>query len=46
MLEKRTVNPVYNKAKANNCYSRPILDILFKKRFPLFQVPSPKTTTL
>jgi hypothetical protein len=38
-------NPISSKTKANNCYLRPILDILFKKWFPLFEVPSPRTTT-
>ncbi len=39
-------HPVSSKTKANNCYLRPILDILFKKWFPLFEMPSPKTKTL
>jgi len=44
--KKKTTNPVFNMTKTNNCYSGLILDILFKKRFPLFKVPSPRTTTL
>jgi hypothetical protein len=44
--KKATMNPIFNKTKADNFYSRPILDILFRKWFPLFKVPSPKTTTL
>jgi hypothetical protein len=44
--QKATANPVSNKTKADNSYSKPILDILFRKWFPLFEVPSPRTTTL
>jgi hypothetical protein len=39
-------NPISSKTKANNCYLRSILDILFRKWFPLSEVPSPKTKTL
>jgi hypothetical protein len=44
--KKTTTNPISNKTKANNCYSRPILNILFRKWFPLSEVLSPITTTL
>jgi hypothetical protein len=44
--KKVTANPISSKIKANNCYSKPILDILFKKWFPLFAMPSPRIETL
>jgi hypothetical protein len=43
--KKIAINLVSSKTKANNCYSRPILDILFRKWFPLSKVPSPRTIT-
>ncbi len=45
-LEKKLVNLISSKTKVDNCYLAPILDILFKKWFPLSKVPSLKTTTL
>jgi hypothetical protein len=30
----------------NHCYLGPILDVLFRKLFPLFEVPSLRITTL
>jgi hypothetical protein len=44
--KKVATNVIFSKTKANNCYLRPILDIMFQKWFPLFEVPSPRTTTL
>jgi hypothetical protein len=44
--KKATAKLFSSKTKANNCYSKPILDILFRKRFPLFHMLSPRTTTL
>jgi len=43
--KKTTVNSVSTKAKVDNYYSGPILDILFRKWFPLSKVLSPRTTT-
>jgi len=37
---------VPNKTKANNNYLVPNLDVLFRKWFPLFEMPSLKTTSL
>jgi hypothetical protein len=36
----------FSKTKTNNRYSRPILDILFRKWFPLSEVFSPIIETL
>jgi hypothetical protein len=44
--KKATTNPIFNKTKENNWYSRLILNILFKKWFLLFEVPSLRTKTL
>jgi hypothetical protein len=44
--KKTIVNPISSKTKVDNCYSRLILDILFRKGFPLSEVLSPRTTTL
>ncbi len=44
MLEKVAVTPISIKTKADNCYSRPILDIIFRKWFLLSEMPSPRTT--
>jgi len=44
--KKATINLVSSKTKIDNCYSRPILNILFRKWFPLSNMPSPRTITL
>jgi len=44
--KKVTINLVSSKFKVNNYYSRPILDVLFRMWFPLFEVPSLRTITL
>ncbi len=44
-LEKTTINQIFNKSKIDSCYSRLILNILFKEWFPLYEVFSPKTAT-
>jgi hypothetical protein len=43
--KKATTNLVPNRTKVDNCYSGPILDVLFEKWFPLSKVPSPRITT-
>jgi hypothetical protein len=43
--KKATTNLVPNRTKVDNCYSGPILDVLFKKWFPLSKVPSPRIIT-
>jgi hypothetical protein len=42
--KKTIINSVSSKTRANNCYSEPALDIMFKKWFPLFEVPLSRTT--
>ncbi len=44
MSKKVVVNPISSKTKVENYYSWPILNIVFRKWFPLFEVPSPKIT--
>jgi hypothetical protein len=44
--KKRTINPIFNMTKIDNYSLGSILDILFRKWFPLFEVPSPRITTL
>jgi hypothetical protein len=44
--KKAVTNLVSSKTKVDNCYLRSILDILFRKWFPLFEVPSLRITTL
>jgi hypothetical protein len=41
-----TINPIFSKTKVDNCWSRHILDILFKKWFLLSKVLSLRTITL
>jgi hypothetical protein len=36
---------VFSKTKVDNCYLKPILNILFRKWFPISDVPSLRTTT-
>jgi hypothetical protein len=44
--QKKTIfNLMPSKTKINNYYLGPILDVVFKKWFPLFKVLSPRTTT-
>ncbi len=38
-------NLMPSKTKVDNCYSKPILNVLSRKWFPLSEVPSLKTTT-
>jgi hypothetical protein len=42
--KKAVANPISSKTKANNYYSKPILNVLFRKWFPLSEVLSLKTT--
>jgi len=44
--KKTTINPIFNMTKIDNYSLGSILDILFRKWFPLFEVPSPRITTL
>ncbi len=44
--KKAIVNLVSSKTKVDNCYSGHILNILFRKWFPLFKMPSLRTITL
>ncbi len=43
--KKATTNPISSKTKANNYYSKHIQDIMFRKWFPLSEVPSPRIVT-
>jgi hypothetical protein len=43
--KKTTASLVSSKIKIDNCYLGPILDIMFRKWFPLSKVPSPRTIT-
>jgi hypothetical protein len=44
--KKAATNVVFSKTKAYNCYLGPILDMMFTMWFHLYEVPSPRTTTL
>jgi hypothetical protein len=44
--KKAIVNPISNQTKIDNYYSKPILDIPFRKWFSMFDVPSPRPTIL
>jgi hypothetical protein len=45
-IKKKTLaNPVLSKTKADIYYSKPILDIMFRKWFPLSEMPSLIVTT-
>jgi hypothetical protein len=44
--KKVITNPISSKSEEDNCYLGPILDILFRKWFLLFEVPSPRIATL
>jgi len=43
--KRATTNLIFNETKAYNCYLGLIIDILFRKWFPLSKVPSLKTIT-
>jgi hypothetical protein len=45
-IECHTKATISSKPKVDHCYIGPILDILFRKWFPLFEVPSLGITTL
>jgi hypothetical protein len=41
--QKKATKPMSSKTKGNKCYLGLLLDVLFRKWFPLFEMPLPRT---